>query len=141
MTNDIGNRSAAGGTSGNYQRVSEPPGRSVSEATVEGRPDCPLGIKILAGLGTLLNLLAMLIALSLFQYGGAGVLAGLFVITIAVLHIYVLIELVRMTPWAYGATLLLYGLSGLIQLLTFNVIGLGVTVLIMAYLWTKADLY
>jgi hypothetical protein len=141
MTNDIGTKTASGGTGGNYQRVSESPGRSVEDATIEGRPECPVGIKILAGLGTLFNLLAMLIGLSLFQYGGVGILAGLFVITIAALHIYVLLELVRMTPWAYGATMLLYGLGGFVQLLTLNVIGLAVTVLIMAYLWTKADLY
>lgn len=123
-----------------------PPSNSSSSSTGRRRgsgstDSAPLGIYVIAFLGGIVSLLAFLPILTLIGHGGGALLVGLVLFALNAAQLYVLVGLVGLKPWAWTWALVLYGLNAAIQLFSGEIIGFVVALVIVVYLFTKADYY
>lgn len=96
----------------------------------------PLGVKIICivgAIGVAFTLLGGLILL------GEVPLLGLVFFALAAAYAYVLTGLWRMERWAWMWGLVLYGLGVLFDLLTANVIGMVISIIVVVYLIAIED--
>lgn len=116
--------------------------------TARGRatPDRPpLGIKLLAALGLVLGGFGAFAGLGVL--GGVNVLLGLFLLGVAVGQVVLSVGLWNLRPWAYTWTLLLYGLSMLLDVVEMllgdagALFSLVLSLLIVAYVVSKSHLF
>lgn len=124
-------------------RSTTPSARTTSNST-----SAPLGIQILCVLSGLLTLFAVLFGVVLLASGsGAGVLAGLVVLGLSALQFVVLWGLWTVQPWGWTLAMVLYGLNAVLQVLNLvlgdvgALLGLPITLGIMAYVYSKRDVY
>ncbi|WP_459193506.1 hypothetical protein [Halosimplex sp. J119] len=98
----------------------------------------PLGVTIiciLAGLGALLGLLGSVVIL------GANPLLGLFTFVVSVGQLVAVVGLWNLHTWGWSLGVALYGLSGLIDLVTVDPFGAVISAIIVLYLFTKRPLF
>ncbi|SFR85980.1 hypothetical protein SAMN05216559_0159 [Halomicrobium zhouii] len=102
------------------------------------QPSPPLGVKIiyvLAAIGCVLGVVGSLILLS------AAPLLGLVTLALTAAQFVTVYGLWHLRSWAWAAGLIVYGLSGLSQLLDLNLIGALVSFLVIGYLLTNRRLF
>ncbi|HLC39746.1 MAG TPA: hypothetical protein VJJ76_02590 [archaeon] len=113
----------------------------------------PLGITIICVLGWLSALIAILGGLALFGIttglgtviggvpggvlAGLGSVAGLLIFVLGIATAYVLYGLWQMKKWGWTWTMVLEGISLLIALPSFNIVGIAIPAIIIFYLWTN----
>jgi hypothetical protein len=73
--------------------------------------------------------------------GGGLLLVGLLLFALNAGQLYVLVGLVGLKPWAWTWALILYGLAALIDLVTVDILNFIITLVIIVYLFSKADYY
>ena len=105
------------------------------------RDSAPLGIYVIAIFGGVVSLLGFFLTLMIMGQGGGLVLVGLFLFALNVGQLYVLVGLVRLEPWAWTWSLFLYGLAAVIDLITVDILGFLIILVIIVYLISKADYY
>ncbi|UTF53345.1 hypothetical protein [Natronosalvus rutilus] len=113
--------------------------RSSTNASYASGSSRPLGISIICVLGGLGFLFAWIPILQLLAYGGVGTLLAFVFTVVNVGMLAVLVGLWNMEGWALTWALVLYGLSALLDLVTLNVIGLLISLVILAYLLSVSD--
>lgn len=73
--------------------------------------------------------------------GGGVALLGALLLALSVAHIYVLVGLVRLRPRAWTWTLVIEGLSGLVNLAEGDVLAVLISVVVIVYLFARADYF
>lgn len=106
-----------------------------------GKDSAPLGIYIIAILGGFVCLLGFLPILAIMAQGGGAFLLGVILFGLNAAQLYVLVGLVNLQPWAWTWALILYGLTALMDLVTVDILGLLITLVILGYLFSKAEYY
>lgn len=101
----------------------------------------PIGVGIVVFLGLVGSLLEGIVGVTLLPVGSLGLVAGTVMIAIALAKGYVLLNLYAMEPWAYNWALGLYGFSAFLDLYRADILGAILSVVVVVYLLTKADLY
>lgn len=99
----------------------------------------PLGITVLCILGFVGAALSAIQSLGLMARPGPGPMLGLLALALTAGQVVVLVGLLNLRRWAYKLALLFYGLSAVLDLLTFSPLSLLFDVLIVVYLMSKAD--
>lgn len=111
----------------------------------------PLGVKIIAAVGLLGCLLDLLSGLGLvgsglfslgtglfgFVPGFSNVVGGALTIVIALVKALVLLGLLALLPWAWSAALVVYGLDFVVNLLSGDVFGAVLALVIAGYLYSQ----
>jgi len=105
------------------------------------KDSAPLGVYIIAFLGGIVSLLGFLPILMIMGQGGGLFLVGLLLFALNVGQLYVLVGLVGLKPWAWTWALILYGITALIDLVTVDILNFIITLVIIVYLFSKADYY
>ncbi|USZ73147.1 hypothetical protein [Natronosalvus halobius] len=113
--------------------------RSSTNASYASGPSRPLGVSIICILGALGFLLAWIPILQLLAYGGFGAFIALVFTVINLGMLAVIVGLWNMEGWALTWALVLYGLSALLDLVTLNLVGLLISLVILAYLLSVSD--
>ena len=97
----------------------------------------PLGVYLIGGLAILGGLQGIVGGLG--QIGSVvGIPAGIVSIVLGVAGVLVGLGLLTRSRTAYTVALLVYGLRALVALATFDVVGLLVAVVVVAYLLSKS---
>ncbi|MFC7215207.1 hypothetical protein ACFQO4_14110 [Saliphagus sp. GCM10025334] len=99
----------------------------------------PLGVSIICVLGGLGFLFAWIPILQLLAYGGVGTFLAFVFTVVNVGMLAVIVGLWNMQGWALTWALVLYGLSALLDLVTLNLVGLLISLVILAYLLSVSD--
>lgn len=98
----------------------------------------PLGVTILcvlAGLGALLGLFGSVVIL------GASPLLGLFTLAVSMGQLAAVIGLWGLRTWGWSLGVALYVISGLIDLVTADPLGVVISGIIVLYLFSKRPLF
>jgi hypothetical protein len=102
-----------------------------------GQRSTPLGIYLIAGLAILGGLQGVLSGLG--RIGTIiGIPGGLLSIVLGVAGVLVGFGLLTRNRTAYSVALLVYGVRALVALVTLDVVGLVIAVLVVAYLLSKS---
>lgn len=122
--------------------MAAPPGPSPSrvEPTSE-RPTAPLGVKLYCLLGAIGTLFALPLSVRLVAEGGLFTAPSLVVLGFAVGQAIVLYGLWTLQPWAWTWAMVFLGLNLLASIVTVQVIGAIVGLLLLWYIGSKRSLY
>lgn len=101
----------------------------------------PTGIVIIAGLGILDALFALVGGLGVTTMGTLGAILGPLVVVIAVAKLLISLGLLTMNYVAWLAAMGFFGLSFALDVLTLNVVGILTGVLVLVYLYMVRDEY
>jgi hypothetical protein len=104
----------------------------------------PLGVIVIAAVGIVGALLELLSGLGSIGAGvggllggsGLGIAVGVFTIMLAVVKLFVLVNLLRLKRWAWFVTVVVFGLDTLFSLVTLNVIGALFAGILLAYTYS-----
>ena len=109
----------------------------------ETRPQsAPLGVKIIAALGILGGIIGLFGSFGFAMFGGlAGVVLGLFFAAFSVGVIVVNASLLSLKRWAWKAAIALNGLGAVLDLFTLDVLGLVISLVILAYLYSREEYF
>lgn len=99
----------------------------------------PLGVTILCVVGAIGVVFGVIGSFGLIASGGPGPILGLVALALTVGQGIALVGLWSLQHWGYKWSLVFYGLSLLLDLVTADVLGVIISVLIIAYLVSKAD--
>lgn len=102
------------------------------------KPSTPLGIKIICVLGALGGVVGLFMSLVAM---GASPLLGLFGLVISAAQLVVVHGLWNLRSWAFTVAIIVYGLSAVMDLLTANVLGLLISLIVVVYLVSKSHLF
>lgn len=114
-------------------------------STRDGRPSNrrpsgrPLGVTILCVIGAIGVFFGVIGSFGLIASGGPGPILGLVVLALTVGQGIALVGLWSLQYWGYKWSLVFYGLSLVLDLVTVDVLGVVISVLIVGYLVSKAD--
>lgn len=109
----------------------------------ETRPQsAPLGVKIIAALGIIGGILGLVGSVGFTAFGGlAGVVLGLFFAAFSVVVIVVNASLLSLKRWAWKAAIALNGLGAVLDLLTLEVLGMVISLVVLVYLYSKEEYF
>ena len=99
----------------------------------------PLGVTILCVLGSIGVVFSVIGSLGLMGRPGPGPILGLLALVLTVGQAVVLVGLWNLQQWGYKWSLVFYGLSAVLSLVTFEPLSLLFDVIIVVYLLSKAD--
>ena len=117
-------------------------GGSEPSSTSERSDGAPLGIKILCVVSGLFSTLFLLLGIVAFGDGeGTVALVSLVLMGVSATSLVALYGLWTLQAWGWILYLALYGISSLINLVQGDFIALIVNVLLIAYVFSKKDLY
>jgi hypothetical protein len=105
------------------------------------RRETPLGVYLIAILGGIGAVLGAIGSLGLVAMGGGFALLGVLLLVLSVAHLYVLVGLVRLRPWAWTWTLVIEGVSALLNLAGGDVLAVLISAVVIAYLFARADYF
>ncbi len=101
----------------------------------------PLGIKLYCIIAGLAGLYLLFIALDIMSYGGAATELGLLFAGLAVGYLVVLYGLWVLKPWGWTLGMIIFSFDLLIDLVRFDGVGIIISVILIAYLWSKRAYY
>ncbi|SDM16192.1 hypothetical protein SAMN04487949_1096 [Halogranum gelatinilyticum] len=101
----------------------------------------PLGLKVIVALGLIGALLSTLGALGLMGTGSTGLVIGLALLVFTAIRVVILFGLISLSPWAWKAGVALYTLAAVVDLLRVDILGLLISLLIAAYIYSQKDLF
>jgi hypothetical protein len=101
----------------------------------------PTGIVIIAGLGILDALFAMVGGFSVTTMGVLGAILGPLVVAIAAAKLLISLGLLTMNYVAWILAMGLFGLGFVLDVMTVDVVGILVGVLVLTYLYMVRDEY
>jgi hypothetical protein len=101
----------------------------------------PLGIKIYCVIVSLIILFGIIVSLGLMSMGGPGAALGTVFLGFFIAYLIVLYGLwtLKSWGWTWGMILLLVGL--LDHLFSGDFVGIVISALLIAYLWSKREYY
>jgi hypothetical protein len=101
----------------------------------------PMGIVLIAGLGILDGLLGIVGGLGVTAMGSLGAILGPLVIVLDVAKLVISLGLLTMDAIAWLLAMVLFGLSLAVDVVTVDIIGILVGVLVLTYLFMVRDEY
>ena len=115
----------------------------------------PLGVTIISVLGYIGAILMALAGIAMMAFGGlagslgalglllgsTGIIAGVVLIAMGIITFVVSTGLWNLKKWAWTVTMILEGLSVLGSLMSVNIAGLIIPVIIVYYLYTKKEIF
>lgn len=101
----------------------------------------PLGIKIFCVVAGIVGVYGLFVSLQLVSLGGPGVSLGLVFFGFFVAYLVVLYGLWTLEPWGWTWGMILFVIDLVIDLFSADLVGVIVSVLLIAYLWSKRSYY
>lgn len=101
----------------------------------------PLGLKIIVVLGLIGALFSAFGSLGMLGRGGVWTVVALVSLVFVAIRVVILFGLISLSPWAWKAGVALYGLAAVVDLLSANVLGLLISLLVAGYIYSQKDLF
>lgn len=108
-------------------------------STTRTRRSAPLGVKVIAAVAVLDGMLGLLGALGAFL--SLNLLAAAIGGALAVAQVAVAAGLVTLRPYAWTVAMAVFALGLVLDLATFDPLGVVISGALLAYLFAKRDLY
>lgn len=101
----------------------------------------PLGVKLICMLGVISASLTVLLAVPIALAGAPFVGIGMLFLFLGLVQFVVLYGLWTLQPWGWLWAMVLFGFGALMDVVQGNAVGLVVSVILLAYLYTKKGVY
>ncbi|MEF8827367.1 MAG: hypothetical protein V5A34_07840 [Halapricum sp.] len=115
--------------------------RSSTRANYSDDPETPTGIWIVAVVGILGAILGLLSGIGWFIADEFHVAFSVGIVVLSLVQMLTMLALVGLTTWAWYATLVLYSLSAVLNLITGDGSAVVVSLVVVGYVASQGDLY
>lgn len=115
--------------------------RSSPRANYGDDPQTPTGIWVIAGLGLIGAVLGLGTGVTTVMAGELPLAVGVGLVLLALAQAVTMLALVGLTPWAWYATLLLYGVSGALNATQADGLGVLASLVVVVYVAAQRDLF
>ncbi len=115
--------------------------RSVDRPNYSDTPETPTGIWVIGVVGLVGAAFSVLASVSSFAAGAIGLPLATALAGLGLVQAVTMLALVGLTPWAWYATIGLYTLGGVAQLVVADGAGALVSFVVVAYVGVHKDLF